>query len=197
MKGISQVKNTGIATIKGFQADSLNLSPNKDFEKRINLNRIKDSRNEIEIRFYEREEISNTTTLKILSKRRNKWTGTQYSESNYPKINIQKLPLEAAKGFEELFQSLLQKNLTRLPSQSELRAKMKKYGSTDTKRGRAEELLFVNDGYSYSLEFIINGKSNIITFSNPEIYANFYSDVQELKDYVAIKNIFNSELKKK
>ena len=74
---------------------------------------------------------------------------------------------------------------------------MKKYGQTDPKRGRAEKVLIVNDGYSYTIEFKIRDKFRIYSFSNPETYANFYNDVQELKSYVAIKNIFTEELKRK
>ena len=199
LKGFSQVEVRGITKIEfaEIQSDLINLSANKDFEKRIKLKPIEKSENEVEIRFYELQSLSNTRNLKVLVLKNDIWKGIEHSEINNPKIKIERFALIAPGGFEELINKLFQNNLTKLPSQEALKPKMKKYGQTDPKRGRAEKVLIVNDGYSYTIEFKIRDKFMIYSFSNTETYANFYNDVQELKSYVAIKNIFTEELKRK
>ena len=194
--GFTQVEIRGVTKIQtdGIQSDTVNLSPNKEFEKRINLKPIHESENKVEIRFYKLENLSNTKDLKILVLRDDSWEGTLYSESNYPKIRIKKFELEAPGGFQEFFMMLLQNNLTSLPDQKELKPKMKKYGAVHEKRGRAEQIILINDGQSYTVEFKIGDKYRIYTFHNPDTYSEFYDNVQELKDYVKIKNIFETEL---
>jgi hypothetical protein len=196
-KSFSQVEVRGVTTIvtDGFQSDSINLSPNKEFEKRTKLKPIDKSDNKVEIRFYKHEELSNTKDLKVLELKGDSWTGTEYKESNYPKIRIKKIDLAAQNGFEELVKMLIQNNLASLPSQKELEPKMKKY--VDTVRGRAEQKIQTTDGQSYTVEFKLGDKFRVYTFHNPDTYASFYDDVQELKDFVAIKNIFETELKRK
>lgn len=193
----SQVEIRGVTTIvtDGIQSDSVNRSPNKEFEKRIKLIPIDKSNNKVEIRFYKHEELSSTKDLKVLELKGDSWTGTEYKETNHPKIKIKKFELSAQNGFEELFKMLLHNNLTRLPSQKELEPKMKKY--VETIRGRAEQKIITTDGQSYTVEFKIGDKYRIYTFPNPDTYSEFYDDVQELKDFVIIKNIFESELKRK
>ncbi|RDC66178.1 hypothetical protein AHMF7616_04809 [Adhaeribacter pallidiroseus] len=199
MKSFSQVEVRGISKIElaGIQSDSINLSANKEFEKRIKLKSIEKSENEVEIRFYELLSLSNTRNLKVLVLKNDIWKATEFSEINNPRLKISKFALDAPNGFELVIQKLFQNKLTKLPSQEALKPRMKKYGQTDPKRGRAEKVLIVNDGKSYTIEFKIGDKFRIYNFSNPETYANFYNDVQELKDYVAIKNIFTEELKRK
>ncbi|WP_115375075.1 hypothetical protein [Adhaeribacter pallidiroseus] len=199
LKSFSQVEVRGISKIElaGIQSDSINLSANKEFEKRIKLKSIEKSENEVEIRFYELLSLSNTRNLKVLVLKNDIWKATEFSEINNPRLKISKFALDAPNGFELVIQKLFQNKLTKLPSQEALKPRMKKYGQTDPKRGRAEKVLIVNDGKSYTIEFKIGDKFRIYNFSNPETYANFYNDVQELKDYVAIKNIFTEELKRK
>lgn len=193
-KSFSQLEVRGDPTIEtdSIQSDSSNLSPNKDFEKRINLKPINESQYKFEIRFYEHEGISNTRDLKVLMLNSKSWEGTLYSESNYPIIRIKKYRLEAQKGFPELINMLLQRNLTQLPSQEKLKPKMKKYGILNGRK--VEKNIQTTDGQSYTVEFKMGDKYRIYTFHNPDTYAEFYDDVEELKDYVAIKNIFETEL---
>lgn len=196
-KSFSQIEIRGVATIvtDGIQSDSVNLSPNKEFEKRIKLKPIDESENKVEIRFYKHEELSSTKDLKVLVLNGDSWKGIQYSESNYPKVRIKKYDLVAQNGFAELVEMLFRNSLTSLPSQKELEPKMKKF--VDTVRGRAEQKIQTTDGQSYTVEFKIGDKYRVYTFYNPDTYSSFYDEVQELKDYVAIKNIFDAELKRK
>ncbi|PVY40902.1 hypothetical protein C8E01_106244 [Pontibacter virosus] len=196
-KSFSQIEIHGVTTLvtDGIKSDSVNLSPNKEFENRIKLKPIDKSGNRVEIRFYEHETLSSTKDLKVLELKGDSWTGTQYKESNYPKIRIKKFELVAQNGFEELVKLLLQNNLTRLPSQEELSLKMKKYAMLNGKR--VEKAIQTTDGQSYTVEFKIGDKYRVYIFHNPDTYSSFYDDVQELKDFVAIKNIFETELKRK
>jgi hypothetical protein len=178
-----------------IQADTVNLSPNKEFENRIKLKPINESLNDIEIRFYEKDELSNTINLKILELKDSIWLGTLYGESNYPTIRVTNFELIALSGFENVLRMLLQKNLTSLPGQHELKPKMKNYRIVNGKK--AEQVYYITDGQSYTVEFKIGNRYRIYTFVNPDIYSKLYDDVQELKDYVAIVNIFNTELKTK
>lgn len=71
---------------------------------------------------------------------------------------------------------------------------MKKY--SDTVRGGAEQKIMVSDGESYTVEFKIGDNFRIYRFDNPKTYSEFYGDVQELKDYVAIVDLFENQLKR-
>ncbi|MBA9079901.1 hypothetical protein [Rufibacter quisquiliarum] len=118
----AQVEIRGVTTIKTdeIKSDPFNTSPNKDFEKRISLNPIDESTNDLEIRFYKLEGLSNTRELKTVILKNGLWAGTLYDESKYPKVRIKKYKLEADKGFPALFQMLLDNNILELPSQEEL-----------------------------------------------------------------------------
>lgn len=193
-KSFAQGGNTGVRTINNsIESDTINLSPNKEFERRVNLQPINESLSEIEIRFYERDELSNTINLKIIELKDSVWLGTLYGESNYPSIKITKYKLKSKSGFENVLRMLGQKNLFSLPSQHELKPRMKKYEIINGRK--AEQVFYVTDGQSYTVEFKVGKKYRIYTFNNPDIYSKHYDDVQELKDYVAIIDIFNKELK--
>jgi len=60
-----------------------------------------------------------------------------------------------------------------------------------------ESMIIVLDGHSYTVEFKIGDSFRIYEFDNPDSYAGFYENVDELKNYVTIKNLFESELSRK
>jgi hypothetical protein len=193
-KSFAQEAIRRVTTIENsIQADTVNLSPNKEFENRIKLKPINESLNDIEIRFYEKDELSNTINLKILELKDSIWLGTLHGESNYPSIKITKYKLKSKSGFEDILRMLGQKSFFSLPSQHELKPRMKKYEIINGRK--AEQVFYVTDGQSYTVEFKVGKKYRIYTFTNPDIYSKHYDDLQELKDYVAIIDIFNKELK--
>jgi len=194
-KGYSQVETSDNSTDKADEKSANLTSPNKDFEKRTKIKPIAESENDVEIRFYVYNLLTRTSQLKILSLKDGNWKGTLYNELNHPIRRIRKFKLKSKNGFEELYKSLLQNNLTKLPSQDELKQRMRKV--TVTEGWEVEHKFSVTDGQSYTVEYKISGNSRIFAFYNPKPYAEFYSDVQELKDYVKIKSLFETELKKK
>jgi hypothetical protein len=64
----SQVVLSGITRIEteGIQSDSINTSPNKDFEERIRIKPIEESGNDVEIRFYAHTMLTDTRDLQII-----------------------------------------------------------------------------------------------------------------------------------
>lgn len=189
-----QLSDIQLSKADSVQSDSVNLSPNSDFEKKVGLTPIDKSANATEVRFYKLDELSGTRNLKIVAVKDSIWTALEYAEQNKP-VKIKKYKLKAEQGqLRSLMQLLLNHNLAYLPNQAELEPKMKKY--TDTVRGRAEQKIIVSDGESYTVEFKIGDTFRIYRFHNPKTYSDFYDDVQELKDYVAIVSLFENQLKR-
>ncbi|MDO1444877.1 hypothetical protein Q0590_01375 [Rhodocytophaga aerolata] len=193
-KSYSQVEIRGVNKIatQGIQSDSINVSPNKDFEERIRIKPTKESKNDVEIRFYAHSTLTDTRDLLIIQLHESTWKGIIFRETNYPKIKISKYKLKAKAELAEVYTTLLENNLTRLPNQEELKPKMRKVSMQDG--WEVEHKLSVTDGTVYMVEFKIGDKFRVYSFHSPELYSEFYPDVQELKDYVAIKKIFETKL---
>jgi hypothetical protein len=192
--GQTTIRGTTKINIDGIISDSVNNSPNKKFEKRINIKSIDKSDSEIEIRFYRLTSLSNTKNLKIIKLRDKEWTSLEYDEWNNP-VKIKKYKLNVMTDFESFTINLFDQNLTQLPNQDDLKDKMKKL---TVRNGRqVEQRLSVSDGDSYTVEFRIGDKFRIYQFDNPDSYARFYDNVEELKNYIAIKDIFEKELTRK
>jgi hypothetical protein len=189
-----QIPDIQLTKADNIQSDSINLSPNSDFEKKVGLKPIDETANATEVRFYKRNELSGTRNLKIIAVKDSTWTAVEYAEQNKP-VKIKKYKLKAEQGqLQSFMRLLLNHNLAYLPNQDDLEPKMKKY--TDTVRGRAEQKIIVSDGESYTVEFKIGDNFRIYRFHNPKTYSDFYDDVQELKDYVAIVSLFENQLKR-
>lgn len=189
-----QLSDIQLSKADNIQSDSINLSPNSDFEKKVGLTPIDKSGNATEVRFYKLDELSGTRNLKTVAVKDSIWTAVEYIEQNKP-AKIKKYKLKAEQGqLRSLMRLLLNHNLAYLPNQAELEPKMKKY--SDTVRGKAEQKIIVSDGESYTVEFKIGNTFRIYRFHNPKTYSDFYDDVQELKDYVAIVSLFENQLKR-
>jgi hypothetical protein len=185
--------NTKIETDK-FISDTINLSPNKEFEKRAKIKPIDKVNSDVEIRLYKLTSLSNTNNLKIIKLKNDKWTALEYDESNKP-VKIKKHQLLAQNDFHGLFIKLLSENIIRLPRQSELKDKMRKFVTENGRQG--EQKILVSDGYHYTVELKIGEGFRTYDFSNPDTYASFYDNVEELKNYVAITELFEKELTRK
>ena len=190
----AQTNNGGIAAIvtSKITSDSVNGSPNSDFEKRIKIKPIDQSESEFEIRFYKHFSLSNTNDLKIIKYNNGDWQATRYEEWNKP-VKIKKGALAPTTDFDTFIQSVLDRNILTLPDQSKLEDKMKK---PTTLRGRpAYQKIQVTDGHSYTVEIKQGDVFRIYRFHSPGRYAEFYDNVEELKDYVAITKAFEEQLK--
>ncbi|WP_299755545.1 hypothetical protein [uncultured Pontibacter sp.] len=189
-----QLSDIQLSKADNIQSDSINLSLNTDFEKKAGLTPIDKTAIATEVRFYKLNELSGTRSLKIVAVKDSEWTAVEYAEQNKP-IKIKKYKLKAEQSqLRSLMRLLLKHNLAYLPNQAELEPKMKKYA--DTVRGRAEQKIIVSDGESYTVEFKIGDTFRIFRFHNPKTYSDFYDNVQELKDYVAIVSLFENQLKR-
>jgi hypothetical protein len=124
----SQVEVRGVTRIEteGIQSDSINTSPNKDFEERISIKPIEESSNAVEIRFYAHTALTTTRDLQIIQLHKRAWKGILFEETNHPRVKISKYKLKAKAGLAEVYRMLLENNLTRLPNQEELTPKMRK-----------------------------------------------------------------------
>ena len=192
--GQTTIRGTTKIETDGIISDSINNSPNKQFEKRIKIKPIDKSDCELEIRFYKLTALSNTKNLRIIKLKNDNWTALEYDEWNNPE-KIKKYTLKTENIFDDLLTKLIKQNITRLPSQNELKSKMKM--PVEIRGRQGEQHILVTDGHSYTVEFKIGDRYRIYDFSNPDNYANFYDNVEELKNYVAIKNIFDKELTRK
>jgi len=195
-QAIGQTEISGTTEIETDKIafDTINLSPNKNFEKKAKIKPIDKVDGDIEIRFYKLNSLSNTNNLKIIRLKDNKWTAHEYNEWNRP-MRIKKYSLNVQNGFQIFLKKLLQQNISSLPSQNELKDKMRKLFNESGRQG--ERQIIVNDGHHYTVELKFGESFRIYGFSNPETYANFYEDVVELKNYVAITNLFDQELSRK
>jgi hypothetical protein len=192
--GQTTIRGTTIINSDGIISDSVNNSPNKEFEKRIKINPIDKSDSELEIRFYKLTSLSDTKNLKIIKLKDKEWTSIEYDEWNNP-VKIKKYKLEATTDFETFISKLFEQNLTRLPNQDQLKDKMKKL--TERNGKQVESKISVLDGHSYTVEFKVRDNFRVYEFDNPDSYARFYDNVDELKNYVAIKDLFEKELTRK
>lgn len=189
--GQTTIRGTTTITTDDIISDSVNNSPNRKFEKRVKIKPIDKSNSELEIRFYKLRSLSNTTNLKIIKLRNKEWTSVEYDEWNNP-VRIKRYKLAAVPDFESFIRKLLEQNLTRLPTQQQLEGKMKKF--TERNGRRRESKIAVLDGHSYTVEFKFGNSFRVFEFDSPDAYAKFYDNVEELKNYVAIKELFEKEL---
>ena len=188
IRGITNIETDGIIS------DTVNRRLNKGFEKRLRLKPIDKSDSDFEIRFYNLASLSNTNNLKVVTYKNDQWIAFEYDEWNKPK-KIKKYQLQPITDFPLFISKLVEQNFTRLPNQSELENKMKKFTTLNGRQ--AEQKIMVSDGNGYTVEFKISDSFRIYKFNNPASYSEFYSDVDELKNYLAIKNLFETELLRK
>lgn len=189
--GQTTIRGTTTITTDGIISDSVNNSPNRKFEKQVKIKPIDKSNSELEIRFYKLTSLSNTTNLKIIKLRNKEWTSVEYEEWNNP-VRIKRYKLAAVPDFESFIRKLLEQNLTSLPTQQQLEGKMKKF--TERNGRRRESKIAVLDGHSYTVEFKFGNSFRVFEFDSPDAYAKFYDNVEELKNYVVIKELFEKEL---
>lgn len=192
--GQTAIRGTTKISADGITSDSINNSPNTAFEKRIKIEPIDKVDSEIEIRFYKLAALSNTRNLKIIKLSNTVWTSFEYDELNKP-IKIKKYTLAPTSDFDSFIVKLLEQNFTRLPNQLDLQGKMKKFTEVNGKQTESE--ILVRDGYSYTVEFKIGDHFRIYQFYNPDSYARFYDNVDELKNYDAISVMFEKDLLRK
>jgi hypothetical protein len=185
-----------IISTESFISDSIDNSPNNAFNKKIRLDQIENSYANVDIRLYQLNSLSNTTTLRRLFLVDTIWNAVEYDEWNKP-VKIKKYKLIAVNSFDSIFIKLLSNKVLTLPNQTEIKSKMQGEIEVTAEGDTLANVIQVVDGESYTLEIKIADKYRIFSFNNPDIYAKFYANVSEFKDYASIVETMYKCLKKK
>lgn len=186
------IRGTTSITSDGIVSDTVNSSPNKDFQNRINLGPIDSSGYDFEIRFYKLTAARNTRNLRIVRFAHGEWEALEFDERT--KVKIQRHILVSTLGFETFLANLTKHNFATLPNQSEVDIKIQ--SSFGSKKEYLQSRPTIMDGYEFTIEFKVDEKFRVYRFNNPESYAKYYDNV-ELKDYVSIQKIFEGDLVRK
>ena len=157
--------------------------------------------NEKEIRIYKFAAITNYFELfRIYQATDKKWSVEYFkcykATNEKEKSRFEKIPVIVKTDFDLLWLKILNTDIDNLPSWDAIKYKLKKKGEITIERGEYElnsEQLRVMDGEYYQV-FIRNGnKSNTIHYSNPEIYLEYYPQVDELNSFVELLNLMKTE----
>ena len=169
-KGFSQVD---INTNDILDRDSLtNFSLPIYFDSFIGIKPIYKSNNPIEIRLYEISMFG--YRCRTLCFDGAKWSGEVIRSSIYQDDSLTKL--NSSLNFKAILDTLIKGRVFTLPSQRLITLD----GSVD-------------DGMNYSISYKVGSKYRSYDFSNPDVYLKEFEknkDVQELKLYIAIIDIF-------
>lgn len=183
----------GVTTISTdtVLSDTVNTSPNSAFNTKINLAPIDKSKAKVDIRLYEHFSLSNANTLYRIFLVDTLWNASEFVEYNNPP-KIKRYSLTAKPHYDSFFVKLLSANIMTLPSQADIKSKMKKDVQVLEDGTTTEKKILVTDGINYTVEIKIGEKFKVYQFDNPEEYATFYDNVSELQDYVRIVQVFKA-----
>ena len=154
---------------------------------------IEKSTYDMEIRLYTHISLSGLKNVKILHYHNATWSGTEHTNVNHAKV-WKTYVLIPKKDFESLYNSLSEHHIITLPDQRDLLLQLD--STYSFKREDIDRLLSV-DGDSYNIEYKTGNNISKYAFVQPEEFAYFYKQVREFKDYLAIKTIFEKELKRR
>ena len=142
---------------------------------------------------YTHSALSGLTSVKILYLSKGTWFGTEHTDLHPTKV-WKTYALIPKKDFESLYASLVEHHIATLPDQRDLLLRL---DSTYSFKKEDIDRLLPTDGDSYRIEYKTGSNIRKYAFVQPEEYAHFYKQAGEFKDYLAIKIIFEKELKRK
>jgi len=192
--GQTTIRGTTKITSDGVTSDTVNTSPNKDFENRINLGPINLSVYDLEIRCYTLTAMTNKRNLRIVKFTNDKWEAVEFEEKQ-KSSKVTRRELDPTMGYERFMTSLIDQNIFTLPNQSEVDKRIA--DSFASKKEALSSRPGVSDGYIITIEFKIDNKYRVYQFSNPDSYLRYYRNVDEFKNYSSIKNLFEEGLERK
>ncbi len=192
--GQTTIRGTTTITSDGISSDTINNSPNKDFENRINLRPIDSSDYKLEIRLYRLTAVTNKRTLRIVKFYDDKWEGLEFEENRKSSKVITHV-IAPTLGYATFLRNLIEQNIFTLPNQSEVDKRIE--NSYATKKEALSSRPYVMDGYIFTVEFKIEDKFRIYQFSNPDSYSKYYKNVEEFKNYSSIQKMFEQDLVRK
>ena len=191
--GQTSIRGTTTITSNGITSDTINSSPNRDFQNRINLGPIDSSEYDFEIRFYKLTAARNTRNLRIVRFAHGEWVALEFEEKT--KSKIQRHVLVSTLGFDTFLTNLTKHNFATLPNQSDVDKKIQ--DSFGSKKEYWQSRPIIMDGYDFTIEFKIDGKFRVYQFSNPDSYLKGYKNVEEFKNYSSIQKLFEQDLVRK
>lgn len=191
--GQTIIRGTTSITSEGVVSDTINHSPNRDFEKRINLGPIDSSSFDFEIRFYKLTAATNKRNLRIVRLTNEKWDALEFYENRKSKIK-ERLIFPIA-GFNTFVENLIRNNFHTLPNQTQIEKRIEK--SYASKYEYLSSQGYTMDGYGFTVEFKINDRFRIYQFANPESHSRYFDNYEELRNYVAIQKMFEEDLVRK
>lgn len=150
------------------------------------LTSILKSKNKIEIRFITSPsfEYTNYTILTF-----NKEWSAKYFYYEPDTDSLLSKDITHKVNIDTLFAILVANNIFSLPDQHSL--KTKKYSYNPETNEFIDSNWAVDDGVDYSIEFKVGDLYRQYSYSNPDIYADFYPQVYELRKFANIAEIFN------
>ncbi len=150
---------------------------------------ILNSTNKIEIRFFELPSFK-LTNYTIFSYNET-WNATHYYQSNKTTWLSKKLEVNSN---DSLFYKLAVNNIFSLPNQDSLMCSAGEY-DPETNEIYASGLQ-VLDGTTYFIEFKVGNYYRRYRYHDPEHYADFFSHVNELRNFATIVQLFKNWIEK-
>lgn len=160
-----------------------NTFSNKPYRK--TLPPLLKSKNKIEIRFITSPSFYSTNYVVLIYSE--EWSAKYY----YHKPGVDSLlSREITKNIniDTLFSKLVSNNIFSLPDQDSLRTEKFEYFPTNIEVVGSG--MGVADGICYYIEFKIGNYFRRYNYCNPDIYANFYPQVHQLRNFTNIVEIF-------
>ena len=151
-------------TSEAVVSDTVNNSPNKDFETKIDIEPINLIESDFEIRFYKLTAVRNIRNLKIVRLLNGEWQALEFEEK--AKSRIQRYGLIATQGFDTFLTNLTKEHFTTLPNQSEVDKRIQDSFSSQKEYWQSRPSIM--DGYQFTVEFKIDNKFRVYQFSNPD-----------------------------
>jgi len=191
--GQTTIPGTTIIIPDGITSDTINSAQHKAFENRISLTPIDLSNADFEIRFYTLAAATNNRNLRMAKFANGKWEAFEFEEKSSSKIKTH--TLIPTLGYETFIANLSQQKFTTLPNQSELDKKIQ--DGFASKKEYLQSRPSIMDGHNFTVELKVGDKFRVYQFDNPEVYARYYSNVEEFKNFAAIQKIFEQDLVRK
>jgi hypothetical protein len=174
------------------------LTKNDSLAMQLNIPEIKPSHNDIDLRvFLDRGTTTSGQIIRIV-KKVNVWTGTKYDyqlkiENGRTSNTITKSTKTTLKSkhWDSLWINLEQHNILTLPTQEDIKDKLRKEVITDL--GKMYDVLVVMDGSSYDLTVAKGDILHAYSFRSPWEYAQEYPEVEEVRNYDAIVSLLEKE----
>ena len=120
--GQTTIRGTTTIITDEVVSDTINRSPNLEFEKRVNLEPINSSSFEIEIRFYKLTTVTNKRNLRLVRFINGQWESFEYDENK--KSKILKYTVVPTIGYHDFLTNLMTHNLAFNPDQIDLDRKI-------------------------------------------------------------------------